>query len=52
MKKSLLVKLAILLLISSTFSGCIWGPGYGSHGGGDAHEGDRGDHHGDDHGDH
>ena len=51
MKKSLLVRLALLLLITSTLSGCIWavddGYGRGDHGGGGEH---HGDHHGD--GDH
>jgi hypothetical protein len=51
MKKSLMVRLAILLLISSTLSGCFWGPGYGPQGGRDVHERDRGGHHEDDHGD-
>jgi len=54
MKKSLLVRLAFLLLITSTLSGCIWaiedeghgrGGGGGEHRGGEHHGGDRGDRH-------
>ena len=49
MKKSLLLKLTILLLILSTLSGCIWieRDGY-RHG----NSGDRGNHRGEKHGRH
>lgn len=48
MKKSLLLKLTILLLILSTLSGCLWveRDGY-RHGG--SHGGDRGNHRGNRH---
>jgi len=48
MKKSLLARLAILLLITSTLSGCIWAIEDDGHGRGGGHHGE--DHHGD--GDH
>jgi len=42
MKKSLLVRLAILVLVTTTLSGCIWavedeGHGHGGGGGGGGH---------------
>lgn len=49
MKKSLLVRLAILLLIASTLSGCLWvveDDGHGRGDGGGHHRGDRGEHRG------
>ena len=53
MKKSYLVRVAILLLITSSLSGCLWvveDDGYGHGGGGGGHHrGDRGEHHGDRH---
>lgn len=56
MKKSLLTRLAILLLIAATLSGCLWvvdedGYGGGRGGGGGHHRGggDRGEHRGDRH---
>jgi hypothetical protein len=61
MKKSLLVKLAMLLLTVSTLSGCFWRAEDHESGPADYHDRDRGDHHGehhddqdhhDDHGDH
>ena len=61
MKKSLLVKLAMLLLTVSTLSGCFWRAEDHETGPADYHDRDRGDHHGehhddqeqnDDHGDH
>ena len=48
MKKSLLVRLVTLLLITSTLSGCIWWVDDGGSGRG----GGRGEHHGERHGDH
>jgi hypothetical protein len=49
MKKSLLVRLAFLLLTVSTLSSCIWwvdDEGHGRGGGrGGGREGDRGEHH-------
>jgi len=48
MKKSLLVRLVILLLITSTLSGCIWWVDDGGSGRGGGH----GEHHGERHGDH
>jgi hypothetical protein len=54
MKKSLLVRLAILLLVTTTLSGCIWaieddgyrGDGGGGRGhGGGGHGGEHGDRH-------
>jgi hypothetical protein len=53
MKNSLVVRLAILLLIVSTLSGCLWvveddfghgGGGRGGHGGGE-HGGEHHEHH-------
>jgi hypothetical protein len=61
MEKSLLIGLAILLLTTSTLSGCFWMAEDHETGPGDYHERDHGDHHGehhddqehhDDHGDH
>ena len=53
MKKTLLAKLAILLLIAASLSGCLWvveEDGYGHGGGGGHHRGgDRGEHRGDRH---
>lgn len=55
MKKSLLVRLAILLLVTVTMSGCLWvvdDDGYGRGGGGGGHRGGGhggGEHHGDRH---
>jgi len=52
MKKSLLVRLAILLLATLTLSGCLWVPEDNGDRRGDYHERDRGDHHGEHHEDH
>ena len=54
MKKSLLVKLAILLLTITTLSGCVLVPVpvNGGRGGGDSHEGGRGNNHGGNYNDH
>ena len=52
MKKSLLLKLTILLMILSTLSGCIWVERRGGFSHGDSHEGGRGNHHGEKHGRH
>jgi hypothetical protein len=58
MNKSLLVRVAILLMIASTLSGCLWlveddydrgGGGHRDGGGGHRDGGDRGEHHGDRH---
>jgi hypothetical protein len=54
MKTSLLMKLAMLLVIAATLSGCLWvvdDEGYGRGGGGGGHRGggDRGEHHGERH---
>jgi len=53
MKKSLFVRLAMLLLIASTLSGCLWlveDDGYGRGGGrGRGGGGDRGEHRGEHH---
>lgn len=53
MKTSYLVRVAILLLIASSLSGCLWvaDDGYYGRGGGGGghHRGDRGEHHGDRH---
>lgn len=50
MKKSLLAKLALLFLIVSTLSGCLWlvEDDYGHGGGGGGHH-DRGEHRGERH---
>jgi hypothetical protein len=52
MKKSLLVRLAMLLLVASTLSGCLWvveddvnGRGGGRGSGGGDHGGHRGENH-------
>jgi hypothetical protein len=52
MKKSRMARLAILVLIASTLSGCLWvveEDGYGPGGGGRSN---RGGHGGEHHGDH
>jgi len=52
MKKTLLLGIAVLLLITSTLSGCILVPvddGHRRGGGEDHHRGDRGEHRGDRH---
>jgi len=51
MKKSLLVRLAMLLLTISTLSGCFWRAEDHETGPGDYHDRDRGDHHGENHDD-
>ena len=54
MKKSLLVKMAILLLTTSTLSGCLWRVEDDGYNRGGYQERNRGDHHGEhyeDHGD-
>jgi len=52
MKKSLLVRVAILLLTTSTLAGCILVPVDDRRPRGEYHETDRGDDHGDHHDDH
>jgi hypothetical protein len=52
MKKTLLAKLALLLLIVSTLSGCLWfveEDGYGRGGGGGGGHHDHGEHRGERH---
>jgi hypothetical protein len=44
MRKSLLVRLVILFLMTTTFSGCIWAIDDNGHGRGGGH-GDGGGHH-------
>jgi hypothetical protein len=49
MKKSHLVRVAILLLIALTMSGCIWAIEDDRPRGGDSHGRDRGEHRGESH---
>jgi hypothetical protein len=45
MKKSLLVRLVILFLVTSTLSSCIWAIEDEGHGGGGDHHEEHHDHH-------
>jgi uncharacterized lipoprotein len=49
MKKSILVKLAIVLLATSTLSGCFWRAEEEGNSRGDYHERDHADYHGEHH---